>query len=76
MKFLAVDFVFDETDSPGCHIWKSEQSNTIYISFYGEEGRYGPRASFFLHSEQDLINFKNKVQWAYEDFVRRETKDD
>lgn len=70
MRFLDICFACDEKDSPDCYIWRSKDTSTIFINFCRQEDS-GSKVSFFLQNEQALINFKNKVQWAYEAFMRK-----
>lgn len=72
MRFLDICFAFDGKSSPDANIWSTEYESTIFIGFR-EEGTplHASKVSFFLHDEQALINFKNKVQWAYEAFMRK-----
>jgi len=68
MKHLSTDFTFDGATFPRCNIWEAKDIGTFYVQFDGGDGY--PRASFFLHNEQGLINFKNEINWAFETFMR------
>jgi len=67
MRHLSTDFTFGTTSYPRCKIWESIE--TIYIQFDGGDGY--PRASFFLHDEQALVNYKNEVNFAFESYMRK-----
>jgi len=69
MRHLSTDFTFDTTDYPRCNIWGAPENKTIFIHFDGGDGY--PRASFFLHDEQALVNYKNEVNFAFESYMRK-----
>jgi len=68
MRHLSTDFTFDKAAYPRCKIWEAKDIKVFYVQFDGGDGY--PRASFFLHDEQALINFKNDVLQAFDSFMR------
>ena len=74
MRYYSSTFIFDKKESPECCIWRQgKRKGTIYVQFRSEGSfkHATPDISFFLDSEQSLINFKNKVLWAYEEFMKK-----
>ncbi len=70
MELYSTTFVFEEKESPECYIWQGK--SCIYVQFRpkGNAKFTAPEISFFIQDEQGLVNFKNKVLWAYEEFMR------
>ena len=58
-----------------CHI-KRLDSHTTTITFnINSKGPYsGPKITFFMYSDQEVINFKNSVIQTYERYLRDEKK--
>lgn len=58
MRYLATDFTFEKGESPKLDILF--HSDFASVRFTGKGDVY-PNVSFFLHSSQDIVNFKNSV---------------
>ena len=72
MRFYDTSFFVDKEDNPPlCHISQPSGFDWPYtIKITSSDETYGGRASvtFHIHSEAQLVRFKNSVIAAYENF--------
>lgn len=58
MKALGTDFILEKGEFPKLNI--KIFGDFIAVRFTGKKSIY-PNVSFFIHSSQDIVNFKNSV---------------
>jgi len=76
MKGYDVTFFCDKGKGPKVHIhWDNNVwPVTIFINQDAEHFHEFPRITLFLESFQDLINFKNSVDFAYNNLINKRDK--
>ena len=70
MRFYYIAFFFDKGEAPMCEI-KTYEGPTVHVSIIPHDGETRPAITLFLKDEQDLIDFKNNVIWAFDTYMRR-----
>ena len=77
MRYYDVSFFCDDGKNPNLHIHrlgrKSDPDTSFVLSINDSDSWAAkPAVTIHIHDEQALVNFKNSVLWAFEEFMREQ----